>query len=68
MSKEEIIVDIDKAGKLSVDVLHGKGKSCEEVTKFLTTALGQEGSKELKPEYRQQRNNIGGTQISSGGQ
>lgn len=60
---EEIVVNIDPTGKLSIDVQGGKGKSCEELTRFLTESLGKEDNKEYKPEYRQQLNVHGSSQV-----
>jgi len=49
---EEIIVNIDPEGGFSIDAKGFKGKTCTEVTKFLSD-LGSVKNTNLKPEYRQ---------------
>jgi len=47
-----VIIDImNHTGELRLEATGYQGKSCEEATKFLSEALGNTVSTELKPEY-----------------
>lgn len=55
MSKPTVIVEVDRAGEVTVEVDGMKGKGCEKIVSDLTLAItGKEADhKENKPEYHQ---------------
>lgn len=54
MSGEELEIEIDAAGKVTVKTHGIKGASCLEVVEALARLLGREESRELTPEYYEQ--------------
>ncbi|HEY8504801.1 MAG TPA: DUF2997 domain-containing protein [Gemmataceae bacterium] len=54
MENEEIEIEIDAAGKVTVRTKGIKGASCLEAVEALVRILGREESRELTPEYYEQ--------------
>lgn len=54
----EIVVNIDKAGSVSVEVDGAKGGSCTNLTSALEAALGSTANKEFKREFYEQDQHI----------
>jgi hypothetical protein len=54
MGREELEIEIDGAGKVTVKTIGIKGASCLEVVEALARLLGREESRELTPEYYEQ--------------
>ncbi len=55
---ERLIITVSPTGDVSIEAQGYKGKSCEDATKFLETALGQRTDQTKKPEYHQE---VGGS-------
>jgi hypothetical protein len=54
MAREELEIEIDAAGKVTVKTHGIKGASCLEVVEALARLLGREESRELTPEFYEQ--------------
>ncbi len=51
MAQEEIEIEIDPAGKVTVRTIGIKGPRCLDVADFLARIIGREESRELTSEY-----------------
>ena len=63
MSREELEIEIDANGKVTVKTLGIKGAACLDVVKALAKLLGREESRELTPEFYEQAVVTVGSQI-----
>lgn len=53
-----IEVIVSAAGEVKIDAVGFKGADCEKATAFLEKALGQTESKQKKPEFYKQVQNV----------
>jgi len=55
---KSIEVIVQPTGEVKIDALGFKGADCEKATAFLEKALGQASTKQKKPEYYKQVQNV----------
>jgi hypothetical protein len=53
-----IEVIVSPAGEVKIDAVGFKGADCEKATAFLEKALGQVSTKQKKPEFYKQAQNV----------
>ena len=53
-----IEVIVNPTGEVKIDALGFKGADCEKATAFLEKALGQVSTKQKKPEFYKQAQNV----------
>ena len=64
---EDVIVTIDKDGKVEVEVRGGKGEGCEAITEALEKALGSTVSKRQTHEHKQKTTGTNKQSLNRGG-
>ena len=55
---KSIEVIVNPTGEVKIDALGFKGADCEKATAFLEKALGQVSTKQKKPEFYKQAQNV----------
>lgn len=53
MAKQEILIDIDEVGNVTVEGVGFAGADCKKFTEAIERELGEVVETTLKPEYRQ---------------
>jgi len=56
--QDEIMIEIDFEGKITVDVENGSGPSCQKVLQEFDEELGKPADTGFKPEYYQRNNAV----------